>query len=797
MGEKDLNFNLVWKTIGEENLTKIKKQIESINKEMKELVAKSLKATKVGTKMGDDLARSYLAQSKESSKGLVDQKKKLNSTIEGLSDFRLMTKQLHMPIGMLTSTLKESGIAVNKQGSLINASTKRAMPYTQAIEKMISSHNTFGGVMNMNRDVFMGLTKQGYKFSGAGAQMAANVRVLTHGLHGFKMEFLSVMFFGMQMQRIGLSLLGPAMKMYGITELFSSVLAVVMLPIMSLIYPTLLKIALWLISAPSWFKVLLGLGAIFMVLGGTLMFFGAQFGLFLGSTTGWVGIFVTTIGKMAGAFRHPIKGMIAMGGFFKRTILKMWLTAKIGFGSIGKTTKTQTTLMNGTIKKAGNTSVRSVGMAGKGMVLAGGPIFWLLAALAAAVVVFALAWKNNWGGIRQKVGAFVSWFSGVYDFWIKPVLMHFGTGIIVLKNVIGFALRNIKDIWSFTWLTIKSVAFRTWNAILTGIEMFVNGMLLPFRVLYKIGGGLVEKIFGFKVPNFPEFNLSKFKKSTKEVDSELLTVKNRLKTGLKDMAVKTVKDVNWLDDTLSGFTDTMKKAGEGMIESGDRMDAERAAKEANKEKTSILTGAVDKLKSGLSNLVPGVALASDKIDDQTTAYDNLSLGINDDILPAFTDTTDKLEEVKKGFISATEKVNDYSMSLKEIPSESVSGVSKAAKKISTGPVYGPVQAIRSKAELERKIGTIGSRDWKKVAKSLGISTAWKGGIFTNPALTTIAEKGPEAVIPLDKSGGIGGLGNITIHNSYYISGVSSPEDVENQIEEANSKLIDDLKSMIR
>ena len=33
--------------------------------------------------------------------------------------------------------------------------------------------------------------------------------------------------------------------------------------------------------------------------------------------------------------------------------------------------------------------------------------------------------------------------------------------------------------------------------------------------------------------------------------------------------------------------------------------------------------------------------------------------------------------------------------------------------------------------------------------------------------------------------------------TYNISGVSSPEDVENQIEEANSKLIDNLKSMIR
>jgi len=38
----------------------------------------------------------------------------------------------------------------------------------------------------------------------------------------------------------------------------------------------------------------------------------------------------------------------------------------------------------------------------------------------------------------------------------------------------------------------------------------------------------------------------------------------------------------------------------------------------------------------------------------------------------------------------------------------------------------------------------------------------EGGIVTGPTLAMIGERGPEAVIPLDRAGGIGGT-NVTIH----------------------------------
>jgi hypothetical protein len=38
-----------------------------------------------------------------------------------------------------------------------------------------------------------------------------------------------------------------------------------------------------------------------------------------------------------------------------------------------------------------------------------------------------------------------------------------------------------------------------------------------------------------------------------------------------------------------------------------------------------------------------------------------------------------------------------------------------------------------------------------------------GGIVTGPTLAMIGEAGPEAVIPLDRMGGMGGGNNVTIH----------------------------------
>ena len=65
-----------------------------------------------------------------------------------------------------------------------------------------------------------------------------------------------------------------------------------------------------------------------------------------------------------------------------------------------------------------------------------------------------------------------------------------------------------------------------------------------------------------------------------------------------------------------------------------------------------------------------------------------------------------------------------------------------------------------------------------VAAFLGATPMATGGIVTQPQLSLIGEQGPEAVIPLDRLGNMGGTTNVTINMPVGVSG----EDVVRELE---------------
>jgi len=809
--EYNTNLNYILNYIGEGKAKKIAKDMRAIQERIKtankELKEQAEGYAKLGSAMKEAVLKGGLPSIEKLRESLQKKKEELQATKDSMSDYRVITKQLGVPIGILKDTLLESGVAINKQGKLINTATGRAIPYTKAIDKIIAAHSTWGGVMTMNRDVFIAMRKKGYEFLGTGAKLGMWVRGITEGMHGFKMELLSVMFFGMQMQQLGMGMLRPAMQMYGITELFSTVLAVVMLPIMKHIFPILLGISKTLLGLDPASKMVLGLGAVFLAVGGAVLWFGAQLGLFIGAVPEILAAVTATkkrFRRLVGFLKDAGTSMIN----YARTKLWPKLAGIFGKGMdlLGLKMKRKGIKLNNIFSRTGNKLAgrsKMIGMATSAGFA--GPIGLALMAVLAAVVIFAAAWAKNWFGIRQKTGRFVVWFSGIYDKVFKPALISYGSGIIAFKNVVSFALGNIKNIWSFVWLNMQSVAFRTWNALLTGVETFVNGMLAPFRALYEKGGSVAKgaaKIFGFELPEFPEFDLSAFKASTDEVDSQLNIVKNNLKKGFKDVSSKTREEVTQLTSSLSGLTVAIKEWGEGMIESGNKMDAEREAKEANAESTNklgeIVSGFTDMLGGSFIptinestssintntkaildtgneaiNTMPKINDLNITISDTNTKTKEVTETLNDRFKPALEDQQEILGEVQTAFSNTTSRVNEYISTLKKIPRD----------------IYTTIHKTVITTEKRRRGGLFG----------LGFFGLQHGGIVTRPILATLAERGPEAVIPLDRTGGATStLGrSITIHNTYNISGVSSPEDVEAKIEEANAKLIDDLKAMIR
>lgn len=98
---------------------------------------------------------------------------------------------------------------------------------TQAITKDIRGFNF---VMGQNMEQFKKNAPVINDFGNKGAKLGQRFRLLTHGMRGFRMEMLSVMFFGMAITRFFSGLIRPAFEAVGVFKLFSETLKILFLP---------------------------------------------------------------------------------------------------------------------------------------------------------------------------------------------------------------------------------------------------------------------------------------------------------------------------------------------------------------------------------------------------------------------------------------------------------------------------------------------------------------------------------------------------------------------------------------
>ncbi len=147
-----------------------------------------------------------------------------------------------------------------------------------------------------------------------GGKLGLNIRKLTHGFRGFRMEMLGVMFFGMGIQKFFMGLLKPAMQMAGIFDLLNVILGVVFLPIVLALLDPLLKLGNWLMNLSDSSKLMIGKIVLFgAALGGALFFVG-MFALGIGSLIlAFSGVFMW-ISNLLGPVGNLAAGMFLIGG---------------------------------------------------------------------------------------------------------------------------------------------------------------------------------------------------------------------------------------------------------------------------------------------------------------------------------------------------------------------------------------------------------------------------------------------------------------------------------------------------
>ncbi len=222
---------------------------------------------------------------------------------------------------------------------LVNNATK--------INKLGNEHDRFFRVMGMSYDKWRQFNQEGGRFNKISSRAANRIRKFAHGMRGFRMEMLSVMFFGMGLQRFFSGLLKPALEAAGVFELLSSTLQILFMPIalaiLEFLLPWIDKIMNMSDATKLWIGkiVLLGaalgtflflVGMLTLALGGMIM---AAAGLFIiidklipdikiaginMSSFIEMGLGITLITKAAGFLKDMLNGVL--GALLEMDIVK-------------------------------------------------------------------------------------------------------------------------------------------------------------------------------------------------------------------------------------------------------------------------------------------------------------------------------------------------------------------------------------------------------------------------------------------------------------------------------------------
>ncbi len=190
----------------------------------------------------------------------------------------------------------------NVTGSMANVN-KKVNAQTHAFSRLnqtqkITRANTkmgqvaqqgFGKTMRMGREEWKKFNEQGRKFNTAGGRLANSFRKSMHGMRGFRMEMLGVMFFGMMLQKAFTGLIKTSLDWMGVMEVFTVALGILFLPVAGLLLEWALKFLDWVSNLTPKQKKLIG----------TFVLMGAAIGGFLYL----IGTFALGIGSLILAFK--------------------------------------------------------------------------------------------------------------------------------------------------------------------------------------------------------------------------------------------------------------------------------------------------------------------------------------------------------------------------------------------------------------------------------------------------------------------------------------------------------------
>lgn len=345
--------------------------------------------------------------------------------------------QLELVNGKFNNKLKNSAQNMEKfnqkvmsQRMGLEAMSSGQRKSTQMMDTLSDRNKSFGQVMGMSMERFKNFNQQGYKFNTLGGRTANGLRKMTHGMRGFRMEMLGVMFFGMSLTRMMGGLMGKSLEWTGVMEVMSSALGILFLPIAMQLLDWALLFLDWVGTLTEEQKKLIG----------TIVLIVGAFGLLL-TIIGTLALGIGSVIQVFGGFGGAVGPLAAFG-------------KAVGaiFGGI-------------------SVSVLAV-----------------IAIIVAIVVGMYIAWKENFMGMKDTVSRFIEgvkqYFSGLIEFFkgifnlIKALLT--GDSDLLVKALI--------QIWEGFKNMVIGLIKMTVNGI---IAIFTGIVQVVWNILKAIGGAFL------------------------------------------------------------------------------------------------------------------------------------------------------------------------------------------------------------------------------------------------------------------------------------------------------------------
>ncbi len=382
------------------------------------------------------------------------------------------------------------------------------MPVVDIIARFKVQMGDFNKVMGMTLDQMKKMNKANVTIMSSGGRLANRFRNMTHGMRGFRMEMLGVMFFGMGMDKFFSGLLKPTLDLVGAFDVMNTTLAIGLLPTgIALLTNVFLPFQDWFLSQGPLVQELIGTFIVFGAIIGKITFLVGMFALGLGSLALVLGGMFLPLLIWAGMI-ILIAGLIVGLIFLWKNWEKISLKVKIALFAV------------------------SVVLGGL-LIFFGLTVGWVFLVVAAIIALMAII--KNWGKItdwlKEKWMALKTWFKTT----------KFGQVVVAIVDKIKSAWKSFFDWIKEKWEKVKSIVSKVTAPVgrfiggvrekITGSRQF--GGTIPTDGLFRLHAGETVLPANQSLTFAPEINVN----TTGGVDI------NRIKMELNDLWAKNLADL--------------------------------------------------------------------------------------------------------------------------------------------------------------------------------------------------------------------------------------------------------------